>query len=85
VGGIAFPILGGMLGDLGNFPLAFTICAIAIWIGALATAIVMIPDHEEATHPATMHGFLHQMHLDHLEDVVEHALHPDHYRRVKTP
>lgn len=29
VGGIGGPILGGMLGDMGDFPLAFTICGIA--------------------------------------------------------
>ena len=28
VGGIFGPILGGKLGDMGNFPLAFTICGI---------------------------------------------------------
>ena len=28
VGGIAGPIMGGKLGDMGNFPLAFTICGI---------------------------------------------------------
>lgn len=82
VGGIAFPIAGGMLGDLGNFPLAFTICAVAVWLGALATLLVMTPDHEEAEKPVSMHGFLHQMHLDHVEEVVDHALHPDHYKRV---
>jgi len=34
VGGIAFPLLGGVLGDLGNFPLAFAICGIACLAGA---------------------------------------------------
>lgn len=34
IGGVAFPILGGRLGDLGNYPLAFTIC------GALCLAAV---------------------------------------------
>ncbi len=28
IGGIAGPIMGGKLGDLGNFPLAFTICIV---------------------------------------------------------
>ena len=82
VGGIAGPILGGMLGDMGNFPLAFSICAGACLAGSACTAMVMTPDHEEARHHASVHGFIHQMHLDHLEEVIDHALHPDHYRRV---
>ena len=82
VGGIAGPVLGGMLGDMGNFPLAFSICAGACLIGVACTMLIQKPDHEEATHPASVHGFLHQMHLDHLEDVVDHALHPDHFKRV---
>jgi len=82
VGGIAGPVLGGMLGDMGNFPLAFAICAAACIAGALCTMMVTTPDHEEATHPASVHGFVHQMHLDHAENVVEFALHPDRYRRV---
>ncbi|CAA6604883.1 conserved membrane hypothetical protein [Rhodospirillaceae bacterium LM-1] len=35
VGGIAGPLLGGALGDLGNFPLAFTICGVACLVGAV--------------------------------------------------
>lgn len=66
VGGIAFPVLGGILGDMGNFPLAFAICGIACLIGALATAIVFPPHHDEAMHHFSVHGFLHQGHfLDH--------------------
>lgn len=34
VGGIVFPLLGGVLGDLGNFPLAFAICGVACLAGA---------------------------------------------------
>ena len=82
VGGIAGPVLGGMLGDMGNFPLAFSICAGACLAGAACMAVVMTPDHEEATHHASVHGFVHQMHLDHFEDVIDHALHPDHYTRT---
>ena len=82
VGGIAGPVLGGLLGDMGNFPLAFSICAVACLFGAVFTLLVRHPDHEEATHPASVHGFMHQLHLDHLEEVVEHALHPDHFKRV---
>ncbi len=42
-GGIAFPILGGVLGDMGNFPLAFTICGGACLAGALATFFLTPP------------------------------------------
>jgi OFA family oxalate/formate antiporter-like MFS transporter len=34
VGGIGGPILGGWLGDLGRFPLAFTILGIAVLVAA---------------------------------------------------
>ncbi len=37
VGGIGGPILGGFLGDMGNFPLAFTTCGILCLIGAVLT------------------------------------------------
>jgi MFS transporter, OFA family, oxalate/formate antiporter len=40
VGGVAGPILGGMLGDMGNFPLAFTICGIACIVGAAMMSMV---------------------------------------------
>jgi len=43
VGGIFGPILGGMLGDMGNFPMAFTICGILCIVGALLTATVKPP------------------------------------------
>jgi MFS transporter, OFA family, oxalate/formate antiporter len=62
-GGIIFPILGGWLGDTGNFPLAFTICAVACLVGAAATAIVFPPSHEEAQEPFSMSRFLHNAHL----------------------
>ncbi len=39
-GGIVFPILGGWLGDLGNFPLAFSIVGTACIVGAAAVAVV---------------------------------------------
>ncbi|MCF6171425.1 MAG: OFA family MFS transporter [Bacteroidales bacterium] len=35
VGGILGPILGGKMGDLGNFPMAFTISGIAVLLGTL--------------------------------------------------
>ena len=59
-GGIIFPILGGALGDMGNFPLAFMICAGACLAGAVATALVQPPNREEAAKPFTMQGFLAQ-------------------------
>ena len=40
VGGIIFPILGGKLGDLGNFPLAFTICGILCFVAVLTIYFV---------------------------------------------
>ena len=43
VGGIAGPILGGKMGDMGNFPLAFTILGIACLVGAVLTAMVKPP------------------------------------------
>lgn len=40
VGGIAGPIMGGKLGDLGNFPLAFTICGVAVLVAAVVAALI---------------------------------------------
>lgn len=40
VGGILGPILGGALGDIGNFALAFTITGIAVLIGTVLTIMV---------------------------------------------
>jgi OFA family oxalate/formate antiporter-like MFS transporter len=40
VGGILGPILGGLLGDMGNFPLAFTISGVAVLVGTLLTIMV---------------------------------------------
>jgi OFA family oxalate/formate antiporter-like MFS transporter len=74
VGGIVFPILGGLLGDMGNFPLAFSICGVACLVGAAATAIVFPPHHNEATHHFSVHGFLHQGHFfDHDEAEKENS------------
>jgi len=75
-GGIVFPMLGGVLGDLGNFPLVFTISAAACLLGLLCTMLIRKPDHQEASHALSVHGFMHQMHWDHLEEMVDHALHP---------
>lgn len=69
VGGILFPILGGMLGDMGNFPLAFSICGIACLVGAVATAMVFPPHKSEAHQPFSVHGFLHHAHVfDHAPE-----------------
>jgi OFA family oxalate/formate antiporter-like MFS transporter len=62
-GGIVFPILGGRLGDLGNFPLAFAICAGACVVGAIAAAIVYPPRHDEAMETFTAKRFVHNAHL----------------------
>ena len=43
VGGIGGPILGGRLGDMGNFPQAFTICGVLCLIAAGITACVKPP------------------------------------------
>lgn len=43
VGGILGPILGGMLGDLGNFPLAFAICGGGCIVGAACIAMTTPP------------------------------------------
>nr|NQU90091.1 OFA family MFS transporter [Bacteroidota bacterium] len=40
VGGIAGPMLGGRLGDMGNFPLAFTISGIAVLLGMVLMIMV---------------------------------------------
>lgn len=43
VGGIVGPVLGGLLGDMGNFPLAFTLCGAACLAGAGCMALVRPP------------------------------------------
>jgi OFA family oxalate/formate antiporter-like MFS transporter len=47
IGGISGPILGGKLGDMGNFPLAFSICGI-LCIIAVATIAMVKPVHKKA-------------------------------------
>lgn len=46
VGGIFGPILGGRLGDIGNFPLAFTICGVLCIVAAFISAAVAPPKSE---------------------------------------
>ncbi len=45
VGGIVGPIMGGRLGDMGNFPLAFTICGAGCILAAILIAMVRSPKH----------------------------------------
>jgi len=72
-GGIIFPILGGWLGDTGNFPVAFFITGGLCVVGAIASFLVYPPHHDEAQQPLSVHGFLHNAHLfDH--DEVEQEL-----------
>jgi OFA family oxalate/formate antiporter-like MFS transporter len=40
VGGIFGPLLGGKMGDAGNFPLAFTILGVAVLVGTLLIYLV---------------------------------------------
>jgi OFA family oxalate/formate antiporter-like MFS transporter len=68
-GGIIFPILGGWLGDMGNFPLAFIICGVGCLIGAVAAYLVFPPHHDEAEKSFSVHGFLHNAHLFEKEPV----------------
>ena len=45
IGGIVGPIMGGKLGDMGNFPLAFTICGAGCILAAILIAMVRPPKH----------------------------------------
>jgi len=47
-GGIFGPMLGGALGDMGNFPLAFTITGVLCLLAAALIAFVHPPKHPEA-------------------------------------
>ena len=69
-GGILFPILGGWLGDAGNFPVAFSICGAACVIRAIAAFLVFPPHHDEAEHRFTLRRFLHNAHLFEEESLV---------------
>jgi OFA family oxalate/formate antiporter-like MFS transporter len=51
VGGILMPVMGGKLGDMGNFPLAFTICAVLCVVGAVLTGLVKPPQADSAEEP----------------------------------
>ncbi len=43
VGGIFGPMMGGKLGDLGNFPLAFTICGVCCLVAAVIAGCIRPP------------------------------------------
>jgi OFA family oxalate/formate antiporter-like MFS transporter len=43
VGGIIGPIMGGRLGDMNNFPLAFTICGVLCIVAAVVAGLVRPP------------------------------------------
>ena len=45
-GGIGGPLMGGILGDMGNYPLAFTICGVSVLVAAAAIL---------AVHPVAAH------------------------------
>jgi OFA family oxalate/formate antiporter-like MFS transporter len=68
-GGIVFPILGGWLGDGGNFPMAFSICGIALLAGSAAAYLVFPPHHDEAMHRFTVKRFMHNAHVFDKEPV----------------
>lgn len=68
-GGILFPILGGWLGDGGNFPMAFSICGVALLAGSVAAFLVFPPHHDEAMHRFTLKRFLHNAHVFEKEPV----------------
>jgi len=53
VGGIVGPMLGGKLGDMRNFPLAFTICGVGCLVAAGIIAMVKAPQKAEAPAPAS--------------------------------
>ncbi|MDH3755390.1 MAG: OFA family MFS transporter [Acidimicrobiia bacterium] len=77
-GGIIFPILGGWMGDNGDFPVAFTIAGIMCLMGAVATSLVFPPRHDEAVKPFSVHGFLHNAHLfEHEPELAGAAPSPD--------
>ena len=43
IGGIFGPIMGGRLGDMGNFPLAFTVCGVLCLLAAGVALMITHP------------------------------------------
>jgi len=52
IGGMFGPILGGALGDMGKFPLAFTICGVLCLVAAVIAALIRPPHKAESPAPA---------------------------------
>jgi len=48
IGGILGPVMGGRLGDMGNFPLAFTICGVFCIVAAVITLLIKPPRDNQA-------------------------------------
>lgn len=65
LGGIFGPILGGRLGDLGNFPLAFStvgiLCLVASVIISQVGAPVRKAQGESVLQPSSVHASMHRM------------------------
>jgi len=55
VGGILGPVMGGKLGDLGNFPLAFTICGVLCLLAA-TMALLLRPLATRERRPGAVGG-----------------------------
>lgn len=51
VGGLGGPMLGGQLGDMGNFPLAFFICGVSCLMGAIAIFMLRKPHRSPGIDP----------------------------------
>jgi len=49
VGGTLGPVMGGRLGDLGNFPMAFTICGVAVLASAGVAVFIRPPKKVTST------------------------------------
>lgn len=57
LGGILGPTFGGYMGDMGNFPLAFTVCGVLCITGALFVAMVRVGESAFSVNPAVKtHG-----------------------------
>lgn len=62
-GGLLFPILGGILGDMGYFSFAFTVGGLSLILGTGCCAIIFPPHLEDVHKPMSVHGFLQQVHM----------------------